>query len=97
MEMDNWLTWRMDASPRKKQILAREEEERRMAETVATVLLCTIGSAKKFGDRLAVGSLVTCSRAGEEFWIWGADRPMSLPEIETCLRQQIEAKIVAEC
>jgi len=95
--MDNWSTWRMDTEARLKEIIAREQEEKETAETIAKSLLCTIHSAKKFGDRLEVGYLITCSPANKEFWIWGAHRPMSSAEVETYFRQQIENRIIAEC
>ena len=92
-----WLAWRLDCSRGQQEILAMEQEQRSTAEAVAATFFCSVQEEKKFGDRLAVGYLVLDSRAARGFWIWGANRPMSKTEVEAYLRQQIEAKIFAEC
>ena len=93
----DWLANRMDVDAGQKAILASEEREKNIAQNLAAILDCSVTSAEKFGDRIAVGYRIACNRVGKEFWIWGSDRPMNQIELEAYLRQQIEAKLVADC
>ena len=91
----DWLASRMDIAAGQKAIFASEENQKSTAQDLAVVLGCSVTSAQKFGDRLAIGYRITSNLADQEFWIWGADRPMNQAEIEAYLRRQIEANLAA--
>jgi len=93
----DWITWRMDVDAGQSEILALEQKEENIAQSIAVAFFCSVGSAKKFGDHVALGYRVTCYRTGKQFWMWGADRQMKDGEIEAFFRRQIETNLVADC
>lgn len=91
------IPWLTNAEELRRKRLAFEQQQRCIVERLAAAHLYSISSVAKLGDRLAIGYLLTSPCLGNEYCVWGKDRPMTLAELETYLRLQIEAKIIGEC
>ena len=86
--INDFLARRMDIDACQKEIAAKEQEEKSIAERI-TGPFGSVISVNKFGDRLSAGYRVSCNIPDREFWIWGADRPMNKAEVENHFLQQM--------
>ena len=77
--------------------LARDQQQRRIAQNVAAALSCELTSAKTWGHCLSAEYRLTHPSTGNQFSIWGPDTPTTDTEVEDRLMQQIRAKLLANC
>jgi len=70
------------------------QQESSIAECAAQLFDCTIITTKKLADRFPVGYLVRTNFSCHAFWIWGADRPMNLTDVENHFMAQMVDNLV---
>jgi len=84
----------MDTEAGREETPALEYE---IAQEVSSSLFCSIVSVNKFDNRTSIGYRLTCDSTLQQFWIWGADRPMTPFEIHSNFSLQIAANLCATC